>query len=875
MTRRVLVCIQDTGVARVVVARLQTDGIDGVVVDGPGQLVDTAKGDADALVVQDRYPSGEAGSSLLRQMRVARGAAVPAVYLMTQELAAPDRHVLEKQYKVGAFLKFEATPHSIASALLEAAGGEEPDVVLHEDEMSHAFDIEVATLSQLEQDPFGALDELEHDGGFEEHAATVEVDKVDHDAVRATRHSRFPALGGSLGADDGDEDGVTGETSATELMGVQQLHQLASAAPPDVTSEGEGVSEPDSAREILRALDGITLDGLFDQPSELPVPGGEDDFQFREPIFPVGPSAAAPPEPEPDDALMLALLDPLDDDNEAEAAIAEALAATVEASIEPHEFETLNLEHLAEEISDEAPRGDDMEINDLKKGLLAQKKAREAAEKRVKELETRLTRLEPAPSGSGEGGVPAEGVFEDLRYPKLLALCRAEGFTGAVLLQIGGNTRTVFLRDGLPISYASSEPGERIGRMMVEQKRITDEQYIKAATVMVERGIKLTEALVELGFIEGETLAVEMRNLTRDQIILGFELTQGRFTTQRGKEHDSGTVPFDFGPGEIYVQGYRQYAPKQEMQALFETLRDRYLIANERLQAFRPKLGLNSDDERLLRLLGEAYTLEEAVERAAVTPEHAARLVAALQALGLVEEWSPGVEQFRARLRAEREQHAEQVASLREQMSKREQRLFEGFERALSKISSATGGSVVKLSDHVDGAAKAEASSGGLGLSSSAPPAGGLSSFSGEQTIKAEAPQPAQAAPSGAASSQVTSLPPPPKAEPKEPAAPKNPFGTPPKGDAPADKKYRDGLEQAMGNRLDEAEVTLRDAVRMDASRPEYLLSLARVLLANPRYERAGTLPVVRSLLDRAVQIAPDNGEVKELHKQVVGEMGS
>jgi hypothetical protein len=90
-----------------------------------------------------------------------------------------------------------------------------------------------------------------------------------------------------------------------------------------------------------------------------------------------------------------------------------------------------------------------------------------------------------------------------------------------------------------------------------------------------------------------------------------------------------------------------------------------------------------------------------------------------------------------------------------------------------------------------------------------------------------------------------------------------------------ADVKYREGVEQAAQNRLDEAEVTLREAVRLDASKPEYLTSLARVLLANPRYERAGTLPVVRSLLDRAVQIAPDFQEAVDLHAQVMKEMAS
>ena len=90
-----------------------------------------------------------------------------------------------------------------------------------------------------------------------------------------------------------------------------------------------------------------------------------------------------------------------------------------------------------------------------------------------------------------------------------------------------------------------------------------------------------------------------------------------------------------------------------------------------------------------------------------------------------------------------------------------------------------------------------------------------------------------------------------------------------------ADLKYREGVDQATQNRLDEAEVTLREAVRLDASKPEYLTSLARVLLANPRYERSGTLPVVRSLLDRAVQIAPDFQEAVDLHQQVIREMST
>lgn len=92
---------------------------------------------------------------------------------------------------------------------------------------------------------------------------------------------------------------------------------------------------------------------------------------------------------------------------------------------------------------------------------------------------------------------------------------------------------------------------------------------------------------------------------------------------------------------------------------------------------------------------------------------------------------------------------------------------------------------------------------------------------------------------------------------------------------SPAEGKFKEACRQAADNRLDEAELTLREAVRMDAARPEFLTALARVLLANPRYERAGTLPVVKSLLDRAVHLSPDNPDARKLHQEVLVELSA
>ena len=76
MFRRVLICLEDAGVAHVVAARMQRDGLESLVVERPAQLVEEARRGALALAVQDRYRSGEAGPSLLRQVRAAAARSV-------------------------------------------------------------------------------------------------------------------------------------------------------------------------------------------------------------------------------------------------------------------------------------------------------------------------------------------------------------------------------------------------------------------------------------------------------------------------------------------------------------------------------------------------------------------------------------------------------------------------------------------------------------------------------------------------------------------------------------------------------------------------------------------------------------------------------
>jgi tetratricopeptide (TPR) repeat protein len=445
--------------------------------------------------------------------------------------------------------------------------------------------------------------------------------------------------------------------------------------------------------------------------------------------------------------------------------------------------------------------------------------------------------------------LPKEGQLEQVPYGRILVRMLRDHFTGRLAFKTGTAKREVYFEDGAPVAYSSSEPGERLGRVLVTQGRITEEQYLAAARAMVERGAKLTEALLEMGAIDADRLQNEQRQLTRDQIISGFALTQGSYVLETGKTPPDEVGRFEFKAGEIYLQGYRKYVPESEIKALYSSIKDAYVRPRSEFSTFRPHLGMDQDDERILKMLGEAYTVEEAVDRSGVAAERGARLLGALKLLGLISEWKPGVAEFEARLKAEKLRQAEEALALKQKLQEREEQLFNEVQKTLQRIEA----SIKDVARNVG--------TGGGG--------GGGGGSAGAADMRAATPSARKDA-SPAIPAASNNAPPP---QPSPPAS--EPVVDAVAGeDGPGHEKYKEGMRQAAAGRLDEAETALREAVRLDATRPAYLTALARVLLANPRYERAGTLPVVRSLLDRAQALAPGDAEVSALLQRIQQEMG-
>ena len=229
-----------------------------------------------------------------------------------------------------------------------------------------------------------------------------------------------------------------------------------------------------------------------------------------------------------------------------------------------------------------------------------------------------MTEKQDGGSVTASNNLPQQGNFQDHSYSSLLANMWRNNFTGALHMKQGDIERITFFKNGSPVGQSSSEPGDPIGKVLVENNIITSEEYLRAATHMVEKGIQLSAALVDLDLVDKETLHLESRKFTRKNIISFFSLEEGKFETRAGATPGKDAQIFDFGPGEIFVDGFKEFSDGASMLAVYQTHDETFLATNQNFRGLRP-IRLVDRDDIFIRYLGKAYTVEDAANMANMT----------------------------------------------------------------------------------------------------------------------------------------------------------------------------------------------------------------------------------------------------------------
>jgi len=156
-----------------------------------------------------------------------------------------------------------------------------------------------------------------------------------------------------------------------------------------------------------------------------------------------------------------------------------------------------------------------------------------------------------------------EGEIREQPVPRLLNYLYDQEETGRLVLVQEGVNKTIHIIHGVPANVESSMRDETLGRYLVKQGAITEEDYSKSVEMMMSEGIQQGAALVKLGLIAPKELYNAVKDQNLQKLLTAFGFQQGQFRFYSEVEFIEKIYRFEYSFQSILKQGVYQYFPEE------------------------------------------------------------------------------------------------------------------------------------------------------------------------------------------------------------------------------------------------------------------------------------------------------------------------
>lgn len=197
-------------------------------------------------------------------------------------------------------------------------------------------------------------------------------------------------------------------------------------------------------------------------------------------------------------------------------------------------------------------------------------------------------------------------------------------------------TFVIYLRDGAPVFVRSSDPTDRLDRVVQRTTRLPEAAIADCVRASQEsRGRKrFGDVLVERKLMTREELEIALQLQLRLILNRAFQLEHGCCLFVPGEHPTEEDVLLQAHPRALLLRGARSTPP--DVARAHVPAGSSTLVRVQGWEALVPDLSLKEDELRLLQLCDGATTVERFLAIAAVAGYDGARILLALQCSGLV-----------------------------------------------------------------------------------------------------------------------------------------------------------------------------------------------------------------------------------------------
>lgn len=228
-----------------------------------------------------------------------------------------------------------------------------------------------------------------------------------------------------------------------------------------------------------------------------------------------------------------------------------------------------------------------------------------------------------------------EGELIEHPVPRLLNYLYDHEQTGRLVLVQEGVNKTIYTVQGVPVSVESSLRDETLGRYLVKQGTISEEDYQTSVELMRSGNIQQGAALVKLGKIKPKELYQMMKSQSLHKIITAFSFQEGNYRFYSETEFVARITRFEFAFHHLLKNGVYYYFPEEILDRELKRLGPDALLP---LTAYQKRIllfNLTGPEQEFARRIDGNQTIIELINLEPAYP-FARKLIYLLALCGLI-----------------------------------------------------------------------------------------------------------------------------------------------------------------------------------------------------------------------------------------------
>jgi len=193
-----------------------------------------------------------------------------------------------------------------------------------------------------------------------------------------------------------------------------------------------------------------------------------------------------------------------------------------------------------------------------------------------------------------------KGDFADRPFPELLAELYRWRATGALLLRRDKVKKIVYFREGSPFSIKSNLLSECLGKLMIKEKMISEEECEESLSKMKQSGRQQGTVLIEMGCISPHNLNYALSLQLQTKLYDIFTWTSGEYQFNPKAEIPSETSTLDLTTAQIIYEGVKRTYDEDRVRAALRAVEPLYAHpAKDPLLRFQ-EVGFDEEELSLL-----------------------------------------------------------------------------------------------------------------------------------------------------------------------------------------------------------------------------------------------------------------------------------